>query len=259
MFVVMFYAGKGGVGKSTLAANTSYVLGTRYNVLTMDFSGADRTVTIMLAPGCGGTEGIYDVIYSFPEAHGGKMALSLCPSELPSLYIAPPGGRENVVLKLDYYVLAQRIDRLIGAVVKRFPFVVVDYPGRQIQHDPLLQALMRHVDLLVLVTQPTQSSLNELQAAYNFVLQHYKPPPIISIVTNMWMGEKTYEESLRTPGGFYLRIKAFPEVYALGRIPKLQYKHCDKCKEFRDAVNEIAKKIVEAKAVRRHQAATFFP
>ncbi|MFZ8810524.1 MAG: hypothetical protein ACO2PN_20755, partial [Pyrobaculum sp.] len=97
------------------------------------------------------------------------------------------------------------------------------------------------------------------QAAYNFVLQHYKPPPIISIVTNMWMGEKTYEESLRTPGGFYLRIKAFPEVYALGRIPKLQYKHCDKCKEFRDAVNEIAKKIVEAKAVRRHQAATFFP
>ncbi|MFZ8809117.1 MAG: ParA family protein, partial [Pyrobaculum sp.] len=148
MFVVMFYAGKGGVGKSTLAANTSYVLGTRYNVLTMDFSGADRTVTVMLAPGCGGTEGIYDVIYSFPEAHGGKMALTLCPSELPSLYVAPPGGRENVVLKLDYYVLAQRIDRLIGAVVRRFPFVVVDYPGRQIQHDPLLQALMRHVDLL---------------------------------------------------------------------------------------------------------------
>jgi len=76
MFVTMFYAGKGGVGKSTLAANTSYVLlGTRYNVLAMDFSGADRTVTVMLAPGCGSAEGIYDVIYSFPEAHGGKMAL----------------------------------------------------------------------------------------------------------------------------------------------------------------------------------------
>ncbi|MFZ8837378.1 MAG: hypothetical protein ACO2PM_00280 [Pyrobaculum sp.] len=259
MFVTMFYAGKGGVGKSTLAANTSYVLGTRYNVLAMDFSGADRTVTVMLAPGCGGSEGIYDVIYHFPEAHGGKPSLTLCSSELPSLYVAPPGGRENVVLKLDYYVLAQRIDKLMGAVVKRFPFVAVDYPGRQIQHDPLLQALMRHVDLLVLVTQPTQSSLNELQAAYNFVLQHYKPPPIIAIVTNMWMGEKTYEESLRTPGGFYLRIKAFPEVYALGRVPKLQYKYCDKCKEFRDAVNEIAKKIVEAKAVRRHQVSTFFP
>jgi cellulose biosynthesis protein BcsQ len=258
MFVVMFYAGKGGVGKSTLAANTAYVLGTRYNVLAMDFSGADRTVTVMLAPGCAAANGIYDVIYSFPEV-GGKMALTLCPSELPSLYVVPPGGRENVVLKLDYYVLAQRIDKLMNAVVKRFPFIVIDYPGRQIQHDPLLQALMRHVDLLILVTQPTQSSLNELQAAYNFVLQHYKPPPIIAIVTNMWMGEKTYEESLRTPGGFYLRVKAFPEVYALGRIPKLQYKYCDKCKEFRDAINEIAKHIVEAKAVRRHQIATFFP
>jgi len=259
MHVVMFYASKGGVGKSTLAANVSYVLATQYHVLAVDFSGADRTLTAMLAPGCSAEGGIYEVVYQFPEARGGKMALSACQTDLPTLHVVPPGRLENAVLKLDYYVLAQRLDTVMGALVKKFPFVVVDYPGRQIHTDPLLQALMRHVDHLILVTQPIQSSLNELQAAYNFVLSRYKPPPVVSIITNMWMGEKTYEEGLRTPGGFYMRIPAIPEVYALGRIPKLQYRYCDKCKDFKKAVEDVAKEVVKAKMVRRHQVATFFP
>jgi MinD-like ATPase involved in chromosome partitioning or flagellar assembly len=257
MNVTLFYSGKGGVGKSTLAANTAYVLSTRYQTLAMDFSGADRTLSALLSPGCPNEDGIYDVLFAFPEVRG-RMKLTVCGGELPGLQVAPPGNMEAPVLKLDFYVVAQRIDLLMNALTRRYPFIVADYPGKQIQFDPVLQALMRHVDHLILVTQPTQSSLNELKYAFDFVLRHYKPPPVISIATNMWTGERTYEEGLRTPGGFHIRVKADPVVFSLGRVPKLQYK-CAECKEFRRAVEQIADGIVQARLTRRHQVATFFP
>ncbi|MGC9119615.1 MAG: AAA family ATPase [Thermoproteus sp.] len=258
MSVVLFYNAKGGVGKSTIAANVAYYLGTMYRVLLMDFSAADRTSTTMLAGQCRTSAGIYDILFRFDEAYGKRLAVETCPARLNSIEVLPPGSLEKTVLQLDYYVLAKRVDVLMN-IVRHFVFTIVDYPGRSILTDPLLQALVRHVDHLVLVTQPTAASLNEAAEVRNFITQHYKPPPVVSIVTNMYMNERTYEETMKTAGGFAVRVPADPAVYALGRIPALAAERDGVSKEWKNSIKKIAEGIINAKMMRRHQVATFFP
>jgi MinD-like ATPase involved in chromosome partitioning or flagellar assembly len=257
MHVVMFYNAKGGVGKSTLAANVAWLISHMYQTLVMDFSTADRTTTLMLAGPCK-ARGIYDVLFQFGEAYGRGLEVETCETGRPGLEVLPPGSMEKAVLQLDYYVLAKRVDILMN-IARHFAYTIADYPGRSIYTDPLLQALLRHVDHLILVTHATQSSINEATDVHHFVLQKYKPPPVVSIVTNMYMGEKTYEETLKTPGGFAMRIPADPVVFALGRIPQLQIDKDKVSGEWKKAVKQLAEFIIRVRMARRHTVATYFP
>lgn len=250
MHVVSFVSGKGGVGKSTIAANVSYALATRIRVLGIDASSFDRTFTKMLTPGCSSAFGLYDWLFHFREV-GGAPAIETCEAEKVNLEVLPPGDLEKAVRELSFSVIDKRLSRLLDALIRHFSLVVVDYPGGSVHLDPVLQALLRHTDHVVLVLTPSDAALSEARAMYQFITRRYDPPPVISVVLNMYAGEKIFEEGLRTAGGAHVRIPISGEIMALGRVPKLQYLYA-KDREFLKAVDRLADAIISIRMQTRH-------
>jgi len=248
MHVVLFGSGKGGVGKSTLAANAAYALATRIRVLLMDFSAFDKTSTTMLVPGCASKFGIYDWLFYFREAMGVVPEIETCERRDVLLEVLPPGSMEEAVQTLSYSVLAKRVKTLMDMLIRHFSMIIVDYPGRSIHTDPLLQAIMSHVDHLIIVMEPTEASTAEARALYNFAIQRYDPPPVVSSIINKYAGEKIMLE-LRSAGGFVEKVPLMGEVMALGRNPHLQY---PLVKPFQQAINNIATKILNVRLQVRH-------
>jgi len=248
MHVVLFGSGKGGVGKSTLAANVAYALATRIRTLLMDFSAFDKTSTSMLVPGCVSKFGIYDYLFYFREAMGVVPEIETCERRDVLLEVLPPGSMEEAVQTLSYSVLAKRVKTLMDMMIKHFSIVIVDYPGRPIHTDPLLQAVMSHVDHLIIVLEPTEASVSEARALYNFATQRCDPPPIVSSIINKYAGEKITME-LRSAGGFVEKVPLMGEVMALGRNPHLQY---SLVKPFQRVIDNIAAKILNVRLQVRH-------
>ncbi|MCY0890607.1 MAG: AAA family ATPase [Pyrobaculum arsenaticum] len=253
MHVVMFSSGKGGVGKSTIAANVAYVLAARNKVLLVDFSAFDKTSSRMLAPGCQSRAGVYDLLMQFREAYGEAYEVETCEGVLKTLEVLPPGTLdERSVQRLEFSVLAKRVKNLMDILLPYFSIVVLDYPGRTINLDPLAQALIMHVDHLIIVFDPNTAALDEGAKLQNFVKKRYDPPPVVSVVLNMYDGGSYAVEGFRSPQGFYVEVPVDGVVKALGKTPKLQIIHKGVSERWTKAIYTIAQNILAVKMRVRH-------
>ncbi len=208
--IIMVLSGKGGVGKSTVAANLAFALaaqGHRVGLLDADLHGP----TIPLLTGLVGelTTGTAEAIRPM-ELPGGLAVMSIAflmgEPDQPTIWRGPLRGG----------VLRQFVADVTWG---RRDFLIADLPPGTGDEPLTLMQSLPDADGAVIVTTPQEASLSDCRRAINFVRK--VGGRVLGVVENMsgfvcpHCGERT--DIFATGGGE--RMAAQMDVPFLGRVP----------------------------------------
>lgn len=179
--VLAFTSGSkgGGVGKSTIAANVAAIIDAPVALVDLGFDGNSTASKLH------GIDDNDDGILNY-LATGAKLKIYES-KEHKNVSIIPPGDldyRYFLLFSTNRYAVAARFERLIIDLSRNgVKLVLVDFPAnmdKSIHH-----ALIAFSDIVNLIMEPSESSIDSLTKLYKEVMGFYDGYGVINTIVNM--------------------------------------------------------------------------